>query len=95
MQKLGDRQKEHGVEEGGVDILGTVVFWRGRCIHFRSRLVGCDHLAGRFEDNHQKFVFNPEQQKARDHYGSTEKYSEDENTLVHSLSYPSGLHRPS
>ena len=73
-----------GVRSGVVDTLGTVDFWRGRCLYFRSRVVGCDHLAGRFEDNHQKSVFNPKQQKARDHYGSTEKYSEGKNTLVYS-----------
>lgn len=37
MQKLGDRQKGHGVEEGGVDILGTVVFLEGEVYSFQIK----------------------------------------------------------
>jgi len=32
----------------------------GKDLYLRSGLIGCDHLAGRFEDNHQKFAFCPE-----------------------------------
>lgn len=65
-----------------VGIAGTVDFWRGVYIYVRPRLVGCDQLAGRFEDNHQKYALNPEQWKGGDHYEPTEKYSEDKNTSV-------------
>lgn len=34
--------------------------WGRMCIYLRSGLIGRDHLAGKFEDNHQKFAFSPE-----------------------------------
>lgn len=68
-RNLETGKRNTGVRSGVADILGRVDFWREKCIYFRSRLVGCDHLAGRLADNHQKSVFNPEQQKARDHCG--------------------------
>lgn len=83
--KTWRQAKGMGGEESGGRYGWKSGFLKGEVYFFRSRLVGCDHLAGRFEGNRQKFVFNPEQQKARDHYGSTDKYSEDENTLVESL----------
>ena len=51
VQKLGYRQKERGGGEWAVE-QKQWIFGGGVCVYVRSRLVGCDPLAGRFEDAH-------------------------------------------
>lgn len=60
MCKTLERQAKRNMGVGAVIGRAGAVDLGRTCIYLRSGLIGCDHLAGRFEDNHQKFAFSLE-----------------------------------